>query len=39
MNTKQYTAAPEMQIDPKKQYTATIATNRGDIVLALDRCV
>ena len=36
MNTKQYTAAPEMQIDPKKQYTATIATNRGDIVLALD---
>ena len=36
MNTKQYTSAPEMQIDPKKQYTATIATNRGDIVLALD---
>jgi len=36
MNTKQYTSAPEMQIDPKKQYSATIATNRGDIVLALD---
>ena len=36
MNTKQYTSAPEMQIDPTKKYTATIATNRGDIVIALD---
>jgi len=36
MTSKQYTFPPEMQIDPKKQYTATIATNRGDIVLALD---
>ena len=36
MTSKQYTSPPEMQIDPKKQYTATIATNRGDIVLALD---
>jgi len=24
-----------MQIDPKKQYTATVATNRGDIVIEL----
>ena len=36
MKTKQYTFAPEMQIDPEKKYTATIATNRGDIVIALD---
>ncbi len=32
---KQYTAAPPMTIDPKKNYTATIKTPRGDIVVKL----
>lgn len=32
---KQYNKAPEMQIDPAKTYSATIKTNRGDIVLDL----
>jgi peptidyl-prolyl cis-trans isomerase B (cyclophilin B) len=32
---KQYSKPPEMQIDPKKKYTATIKTNRGDIVVDL----
>jgi peptidyl-prolyl cis-trans isomerase B (cyclophilin B) len=32
---KQYSKPPEMQIDPKKNYTATIKTNRGDIVVDL----
>lgn len=32
---KQYTKAPDMVIDPKKQYTATIQTNRGEIVIDL----
>jgi len=32
---KQWNSAPAMQIDPKKQYTATITTNRGDIVVEL----
>src|ERR1700736_6839181 len=27
---------PEQVIDPAKRYTATIATDRGDIVIALD---
>ncbi|MEZ4643212.1 MAG: peptidylprolyl isomerase [Chloroflexota bacterium] len=31
MAEKQWSNAPEMQIDPKKSYTATIATNKGDI--------
>jgi len=35
MSSKQWTSAPQMQIDPKKQYTATIATNRGEIVIEL----
>ncbi len=35
MSKKQWTFPPEMQIDPAKKYTATIATNRGDIVLEL----
>ena len=35
MSTKQYTFPPEMQIDPTKKYTATIATGRGDIVIEL----
>ena len=33
---KQYDAPPAMQIDADKTYRATIATNRGDIVLDLD---
>ncbi len=32
---KQYTSAPAMQIDTTKSYTATIKTNRGDILLDL----
>jgi peptidyl-prolyl cis-trans isomerase B (cyclophilin B) len=35
MNSKQYTFPPEMQIDPKHKYSATITTNRGDIVIEL----
>ncbi|MEZ4861273.1 MAG: peptidylprolyl isomerase [Caldilineaceae bacterium] len=35
MSNKQWTTPPAMQIDPKKSYKATIATNRGDIVLEL----
>ena len=30
-----YTAPPELMIDPSKNYTATIKTNKGDMVLAL----
>lgn len=32
---KQYSGPPAMQIDPAKRYTATIKTNRGDIVIDL----
>ncbi len=32
---KQYARAPEMQIDPKKRYTATLRTARGEIVVEL----
>ncbi len=32
---KQYAKAPEMTIDPKGSYRATIKTNRGDIVIEL----
>jgi peptidyl-prolyl cis-trans isomerase B (cyclophilin B) len=32
---KQYSKYPEMVIDPKKTYQATIKTNRGDIELSL----
>jgi len=32
---KQWSAAPAMQIDPDKQYTATIKTNMGDIKVEL----
>lgn len=35
-HNKQYDAPPAMQLEPGKQYTATINTNRGDIVIALD---
>ena len=34
--TKQYDAPPAMHIEPGKHYTATLSTNRGDIVIALD---
>jgi cyclophilin family peptidyl-prolyl cis-trans isomerase len=32
---KQYSAPPEMVIDPSKRYTATISTDNGDIVVEL----
>lgn len=32
---KQWNSAPAMQIDPKKKYTATIETTRGNIVIEL----
>ena len=32
---KQYSAPPEMVIDPSKRYTATISTDNGDIVIEL----
>ena len=32
---KQYSAPPEMQIDPEKRYTATFKTEKGDIVVDL----
>ncbi|MEE4274555.1 MAG: peptidylprolyl isomerase [Thermoleophilia bacterium] len=32
---KSYDRPPEMAIDPAKRYTATIATDRGDIVIEL----
>ncbi len=32
---KSYTAPPEMSIDAKKKYTATMKTQRGDLVLEL----
>jgi peptidyl-prolyl cis-trans isomerase B (cyclophilin B) len=33
---KQYSAPPDLRIDITKRYTATLATNAGDIVLSLD---
>ena len=33
---KPYSAAPAMQIDPDNTYTATISTDKGDIVIDLD---
>ena len=35
MLVTQYTSPPAMQLDPSKTYTATIQTNRGDIVIDL----
>ncbi len=35
MSPQQWASAPEMQIDLAKNYTATISTGEGDIVLAL----
>lgn len=32
---KEYSAPPAMQIDPSKKYTATIATEHGDMVVEL----
>jgi peptidyl-prolyl cis-trans isomerase B (cyclophilin B) len=32
---KQYSSPPEMQIDPNKHYTATIETEKGNLVLEL----
>jgi len=32
---EQWNNPPQMQIDPKKEYTATIETNRGDIEIEL----
>ena len=32
---KQWNKPPEMVIDPKKKYTATLSTDKGDIVLEL----
>lgn len=32
---KQWNTPPAMQIDPKKKYTATISTDKGDMVLEL----
>ena len=34
--TRSYSDAPAFTIDPAAQYTATIKTNKGDIVIALD---
>ncbi|MBT8214351.1 MAG: peptidylprolyl isomerase, partial [Acidimicrobiia bacterium] len=34
--TKQYPAQPDLTIDLDKTYTATLATNQGEIVIDLD---
>ena len=34
--TKQFNDKPEMGIDPKKRYSATLSTSMGDMVVALD---
>jgi cyclophilin family peptidyl-prolyl cis-trans isomerase len=35
MPAKQWSTPPEMKIDPKKKYTATLHTDKGDILLEL----
>jgi len=35
MAPKQWTTPPEMDIDPKKKYSATISTEKGDMVIEL----
>ena len=35
MSPQQWASAPDMMIDPAKKYTATIATDKGDMVLEL----
>jgi peptidyl-prolyl cis-trans isomerase B (cyclophilin B) len=36
MAAKQWSQPPAMEIDPSKQYTATISTSKGDIVVKLE---
>lgn len=36
MTQKQYAQQPELQIDAAKQYTATLTTSKGEIVIELD---
>ena len=35
MSQKQWSSAPEMVIDPAKKYTATVSTDKGDMVIEL----
>ena len=35
MSNKQWSSAPEMVIDPTKKYTATMSTEKGDMVIEL----
>jgi len=35
MSQKEWASAPEMVIDPTKQYSATISTDKGDMVIEL----
>lgn len=35
MSQKEWASAPEMIIDPAKKYTATISTDKGDMVIEL----
>ena len=35
MTAKQWNKSPEMKIDPKKKYTATLSTDKGDILFEL----
>lgn len=35
MSKKQWSSAPEMVIDPDKKYTATMSTEKGDMVIEL----
>jgi cyclophilin family peptidyl-prolyl cis-trans isomerase len=35
MSPKQWNKAPDMLIDPKKKYSATLSTDKGDIVVEL----
>ncbi len=35
MSAKQWASAPDMAIDPAKKYTATVSTDKGDMVIEL----
>ena len=35
MSEQQWSSAPEMGIDPAKKYTATVSTDKGDMVIEL----
>ena len=35
MSEKQWASAPEIAIDPAKKYTATVSTDKGDMVIEL----